>query len=238
MHSYFIWKNEDSRDWGIYLKAPAPIVRGKERVQNVTIPGRAGSFQILEGDGIFDTYLQSLVARIPQTAVNRGALKWLSGEGYITFSTMPDKRQKARLINQVTLNKLSYNLGWYEGTLAFECQPLKELLHEPTDVLLSSGSTLYNVGDVPEKPLFTVTGSGDFALTVNDEAFAVADITAEQGGCIIDCDTCEVLTYDGTTLMTGQSAGEFPVFKAGSNTISWTGASVTGVTVQRRQRWL
>ena len=237
MHSYFIWKNQDSRDWGIYLKAPAPIIRGKERVQNVTIPGHAGAYHLTEGDGIYDTYLQTLTARIPQIAIDRGALKWLSGDGYITFSTLADKRQKARLINQVQLNKVSYNLGWYEGTLAWECQPLKEMLYEPTDTLLSSGTTLYNIGDAPEKPLITVTGSGDFALTVGSAVFTITGITAAQAGAVIDCDACEVLTPAGD-LITNQSAGEFPEFAVGSNTVSWTGASVTGVAALRRQRWV
>lgn len=238
MRSYFIWKGQDSRDWGIALKGPAPIVRGKERVTTAVIPGRAGSYHLTEGDGILDTYLQTLTARIPLSAIDRGALSWLSGSGYITFSTMPDRQQQARLINQVTLNKISYHLDWYEGTLAWECQPYKELLHEPTQTLLSASNTLRNLGDVEEKPLITVAGSGDFALTVNGKVFTVTGITAEQGGCVIDSDACEVLTYDNTTLITAQSAGEFPVLTPGSNTISWTGASVTGVTVLRRQRWL
>ena len=237
MRSYFIWRGQDSRDWGIYLKAPAPIIRAKERVTSVVIPGRAGSYHILEGDGILDTCLQSIVARVPQAAIDRGALSWLSGSGYLTFSTLPDRRQQARLINQVQLQKLSYNLGWFEGTLAWECQPYKELLHEPTDVLLSSGSALKNLGDVPERPLFTVTGSGDFALTVNGETFTITGITAEQGGAVIDCDACEVSTPAGE-LITIQSAGAFPELAPGVNSVSWTGSGITQVTALRRQRWL
>ena len=237
MRSFFIWKNEDSRDWGIHLKAPAPLIRAKERVTNVIIPGRAGSYHILEGDGVLDTYLQTIVARIPRSAIDRGALAWLSGSGYLTFSTLPDRRQQARLINQVQLQKLSYNLDWFEGTLAWECQPYKELLHEPTDTLLSSGTTVKNLGDVPEHPLITVTGSGDFALTVNGEVFTVTGLTAQQGGAVIDCDACEVTTPAGE-LITVQSAGEFPVFSRGANAVSWTGAGITAVAIQRRQRWV
>lgn len=240
MRSYFIWNDQDSRDWSIALKGPAPIVRGKERVQTVTIPGRAGSYTIAEDDeaSILDSYQVPLVARIPTSAIQQGALKWLSGSGYITFSTQPDRRQQARLINQVLLNKVSYHLEWYEGTLAWEVQPYKELLHEPTETLLSAGSTVVNLGDVKERPLITVTGSGDFAITVNGAVFAVSGITAEMGGCIIDSDACEVLTLDGTQLITNLSAGEFPLFRRGSNAVSWTGSGITNVTALRRQRWI
>ena len=135
-------------------------------------------------------------------------------------------------------SRMRYNLGWYEGTLAWECQPYKELLHEPTDTVLSSGSTLVNLGDVPERPKITITGSGSFGLLVNNEAFTLTDLTAEQGGAIIDCDACEALDYSGVTLITQQSAGEFPQLRTGATSLSWTGANITSVTIQRRQRWL
>ena len=238
MRSYFIFKNEDSRDWGVLLSAPAPLIRARERITDLTVPGRPGTLTLTEGDKIYEPYTQTLTLSVPEAAINRGAMEWLSGAGYVTFSTDPDRRQRARVVNNFTLNRVSAHLNWYRGTVSFYCQPYKELLSEESAVIASAGTTLANTGAVKEKPVIYISGYGDVTISVNGAEFKLAGITQAQNGAVIDCENSEVTTPDGTQLLTSISSGEFPALDRGLNTVTWSGANVSGVTFKRRQRFI
>ena len=57
--AYFVWKNDDCRSKGILLAGTIPIIKPEERVQHVTIPGRSGELTLTEGDGIYQSYIQT-----------------------------------------------------------------------------------------------------------------------------------------------------------------------------------
>ena len=58
--SFFIWKNIDCRAMGVRLAGPAAIIRPEERVQHVTIPGRSGDLTTLEGENVYNSYIQTV----------------------------------------------------------------------------------------------------------------------------------------------------------------------------------
>lgn len=236
MYSYFIFDGINSRDRGIYLDAPAQVIRGKKRVTQVTVLGRPGALTLPEGDDVYEPYTQQLILRAKNPAQN--VLSWLNGQKYVTFSTEPDKRQLAEVINQVSFKRVSYGLDWYEGTVQFLCQPLKELIHEPVQAAVN-GTVFVNLGDTVEKPLITMDGAaGDFTVSMGGNTLAVKGLDSSYGGCIIDCDAGMLLSYDGTELLTALTEGDFPELVPGRNTVAIDGVTVGTVTVRRRQRWL
>ena len=235
MFSYFIFNGVHSRDMGIYLNAAAPIMRGKERVTNATVLGCAGTLTLTEGEDVYEPYTQQLVvrARDPQ-AVTR----WLRGDGYITFSTDPDKRQRCRVVNQMQYKKISKHLEWYEAQVQIYCQPLKELIHEP-EYAYVSGATLTNLGDTTEKPVLTLEGAyGDLAVSAGGKTLTITGLDQELGGCVIDSGANALLSYDKTLLLTNLTAGEFPALPVGASSIQLTGSHIGTVTIGRRQRWV
>ena len=239
MRSWFIWNGVDSRTLNIKIKTPPPVQRARERVSDVIIPGRSGSLtQLQAAGGVYDAYNVTLNISVPGECVNAGLFGTLSGAGEITFSSQPDYVQDARIVNALTLARISPGLDWYNGNIVFNCQPLKRLRAEGQQVLTTLPQTVYNLGDVPERPVFRLTGSGDLSLTVNGAEFTITGIPASAGGAVIDCAACEVLSGDGLQLLTSLSAGEFPVFNRGANSVQYTGASVTQLKLLRRQRWL
>ena len=236
MFSYFIWNGVHSRDMGIYLSGPAPIMRGKERVSNMTVLGRPGTLTLTEGEDVYEPYTVQLTvrAREPINTVYR----WLRGSGYVTFSGEPDVRQPARIVGQVQLTKISKHLSYWEGNVQFYCQPLKELIHEP-EYAVTNGAQLVNLGDVTEKPVFTFDGAyGDIALGIGDSELVIANLPQEAGGCVVDCDAGYVLSFDRTQLLTNLSAGDFPTIPVGTSTLRIGGSHTGTVTIGRRQRWL
>ena len=242
--SYFIFKGMDCRQMGIWLTGPMPIVRPEERVEHIQIPGRPGDLTRIEGEDIYNSYIQTAEIHVPQGIRVRDVYDWLRGEGYLTTSSEPDRRQKARVIGAITLDKVSKNLDIWRGTVQFYCQPLKELLWESVETITAAG-TVVNHGDVIAKPRFKVTAAstGAVVLTVSHSAGGstasrTITITGVGNGSnvYIDSDIMEVLNTAGNVSMAPYSSGNFPVLWPGNNYIS--GSNWSAVEIIKRERYL
>lgn len=233
--SYFIWKGFDCRSMGVILDAPFAIIRPEERVEHVTIPGRSGDLTLTEGENIYNSYIQTATIKVKGGFRVRNVYKWLRGSGYVTFSGEPDKKQAARVIGAITLNKHAYNLDWWVGEVQFYCQPLKEHIHENA-ITLTAASSFVNGGDVTAKPLWKVTPSGtSVTLTVNGKNFVITGTTSGTA-ILVDSDVQEITDTARTTLLTKNSTGAFPVLEPGLNTVGGSGWSKIELT--KRERFL
>lgn len=240
MFSYFVWNGVNSRDMGIYLDAPAPVIRGKERTVDATVLGRAGTLTLTEGEDIYEPYTQQLILRAREDA--HEVSKWLRGSGWVSFSAEPEKRQQARVINQISFKKMSRHLSWYEGTVAFHCQPLKRLVHEGEYAIVHAASVT-NLGDVTERPVITLTGAyGDISLGFAHgsaiELLTITGLDEDYGGCVVDCGARQLLSLDGKTLLTNLTGGVFPFIEPGTAEFRLTGSHAGTATIGRRQQWL
>ena len=234
--SFFIWKNIDCRAMGVRLAGPAAIIRPEERVQHVAIPGRCGDLTMLEGENVYNSYIQTVTIMAHGAARIRQIYDWLRGSGFITFSGEPDKKQKARIIGAVTLNRHSYNLDWWEGEVQFYCQPLKQLQWENSAKISSSGSVVHNDGDVTARPLWKAKANAT-SMTITSGGKTIT-LTGLTSGNVyhIDSDIMEVTNAAGTTILTGNSSGDFPVLNIGENSV--TGSGWSEITIERRERFL
>ena len=234
--SFFIWKNADCRSMGIWIPAPPQIVRGEERVSHVTIPGRAGELTLTEGENIFQSYIQTVTIQMSGAYRIREVMNWLKGEGYVTFGGEPDRRQKARVIGAVSMNRHSKNTDYWTGEVQFYCEPMKELLNPTTTEITSSGSTVVNAGDVKSRPKITATASGtSMTITKGGKTLTITGLTSSNK-YIIDCEAGMVTNEAGTVNMTANSSGDFPVLDQGSNTI--TGSGWSKLVFDRREQFL
>ena len=234
--SYFIWNGKECRSMGVMLQGPVPIIRPEERVQHVEIPGRSGDLTELEGEQIYNSYIQTVTIQVQGGYRVRDIFNWLKGSGYVTFHGEPDRKQAARIIGAITLNKHSRNLDWWVGEAQFYCQPLKQLLTEVPVTITSSGSTVMNAGDVKSKPKITATASGtSMSITVGGKTLTISGLTSGND-YIIDSEIMEVSNADRSALLTKNSTGEFPRLAPGSNTI--TGSGWSKLVIDRRERFL
>ena len=221
---------------GIWLPEPPQIVRGEERVSHVTIPGRAGELTLTEGENIFQSYIQTVTIQMRGAYRIREVMNWLKGEGYVTFGGEPDRRQKARVIGAVSMNRHSKNTDWWTGEVQFYCEPLKELLNPATTEITSSGSAVVNAGDVKSRPKITATASStSMTITKGGKTLTITGLTSSSQ-YIIDCEAGMVTNAAGTENLTANSSGDFPVLDVGSNTI--TGSGWSKLVFDRRERFL
>ena len=235
--SFFIWNNVDCRSKGITLRGPVPIVRAEERVQHVEIPGRAGDMTETEGENIFNSYIQTASISVRGAYNVRNVYKWMRGAGFVTFSGEPDKRQAARIIGAITLNRISRNMDRWAGEVQFYCQPLKEKLIAEADTVAPNG-VVKNTGDVDEYPLIELTSTGtSVTVTAGGKSLTISSI--ESGTVLaIDCAAKNVImTADSVrTDITGKTTGEWPKLAEGENAV--TGSGWSTATIRRRERFL
>lgn len=233
---FFIWNGKDCRSMGVTLRSPVPIVRPEERVQHVEIPGRSGDLTYVEGENIFNSYIQTAEITVKGGFRVRDVYRWLRGSGYVTFSGEPDRRQKARIIGAVTLNKVSRNLDKWAGEVQFYCQPLKELLEEKKNEITSSGTAIYNSGDVTEYPWIKMTASGTTAvITIGGKSMLMMGLTSGVK-YTLDSETQEMISLSGGNSVTNMTVGEFPKIPVGSQTV--TGSGWSKLEIERRERFL
>ena len=234
--SFFIWKNVDCRTMGCILDGAAPIIRPEERVEHITIPGRSGDLTQLEGENIYNSYIQTLTIKARGAARIREIYRWLRGAGYVTFSGEPDKKQPARIIGAVTLGRHSVNGDWWEGEVQMYCQPLKEKIRAQKVTISTSGDKVINEGDVMSRPLWKITASDTSAtLAAGGKSITVTGLTAANV-YYIDSDAEEVYNADRSAILTANSTGAFPTLEPGANTV--TGSGWSAVEIDRRERFL
>lgn len=240
--SFFTWNGVDCRSKGILLLSPLPIIRGEERIEHVTIPGRSGELTLTEGERIFQSYIQTANIAVKGGHRIREVINWLTGSGELTTSSEIDKKQQARVIGAITLEKHSRSLDWWEGNVQFYCNPLKEKLAEESETITSIGSSILIEGDVPARIRMTVSCTGDGQGGTADTVITVAGQTLTVVGnssttvFISDSDAAIITNATGTTNWTKWSSGDFPILPPGINT--FTGSGWSKIIIDKRERFL
>lgn len=235
---YFTWKNIDCRSMGIYLTGHAPIVRPEERVNHIQIPGMSGDLTQTEGENIFNSYIQTVTIHVKGGYRVREVYDWLRGDDFVTFSGEPDRRQPARIIGAVTLNRHSRNIDTWVGEVQFYCQPLKERLNPQPVLVSSSGSIIKNNGDVTAFPVITATctAGSTVVIAAGGKQITVTMTGLSDTGCIIDCGAKIVTNTAKTQNFMNLCIGDFPELPQGN--VEITGSGWTGLAIDKRERFL
>lgn len=223
---------------GIVVERAPSIVRGDERVGHDTIPGRSGELTITEGEGVFNSYIQTVSIHAHSGVMMGKIFAWLTGDGFVTFSPEPERKQRARVIGAITATRHSPRMDWWHAEVQFYCFPLKSELYETPVTVTASGTSVYNPGDVPARPKMTVTcaAGANSTIKIGDQTFNVNLTGTTLTGFIVDSDAQIVTSKDGATNLTSKATGEFPVLAKGANAITLT--NVSSVVFERRVMYL
>ena len=192
----------------------------------------------------FAPYIQTISISVRGEKNVHQVLEWLRGSGYVTFSTDRWRRQQARVIGAITLNRVSRNLDNYAGDIQFYCQPLKERLADVTQTINSSDASkiVVNEGDMWAKPLIklTTTASSVWLQITKGTSYRRIDIdmsNLSNQDIYIDCETMEVYDAPQTGWMTWRATVPYwPLLYHGENTI--TGGGWSKAVFTKRERFL
>ena len=233
MKRYFIWNGTRSDAKHILYNERTPIIRPEERVDHIVIPGRTGELTQVEGENIFNSYIQTIALTVEGLENVQAVEMWLKGDGIVTFDTQPDLYQRARIINAVTFQRHSRNANFYTGEVQFYCDPVKNQVSESNINVTSSGTTLTNPGTLPALPVMTITGSGAVSITISGKTLIIPSLAS---GWKVDCRNKWILNGSNVPQMNAWQ-GEFPEIPVGNSTISFTG-SVTKIVITPHWRYL
>jgi phage-related protein len=229
LNDWFSWNGVRCTEYGIHVSEQPHMTIPAERATFTNVPGRSGSLTTLEGDDVYDDLILTAtcfvqdVNRIPEIAA------WLKGGGKVTFANRPGGFYHARIVNQISFEKILRGNPHRSFAVNFRCKPFWYAENVEPITLTVSGGTITNPGNVPSEPVITVYGSGEITLMVG---LTVVELEGISGSITLDSPLMEA--YSGTISMNDNMNGDFPTLAPGMNAVSWSG----GVTkIEVRPNW-
>lgn len=230
MFQHFIFKGINSLDMGVVmLKAPS-IIKPEKRVNEIEISGRNG---VLHDDTeTYLNYTKECECHVMDRSKIDDVCSWLNGYGEVIFSSEPDKIYRVFIKNQIPFNNILLNIN--DFLVQFDTYPLKYNVNKSDDeIILTSGTTIFNKGTYYSDPIITVFGSGNITLNINNNKFVLNDVDRYV---TINSEIQEV-HKDKVNKNNTFQADSFPIFKVGANSFSFTG-NVERIEIQPQWRWL
>jgi predicted phage tail component-like protein len=221
-------------NFGIYLSEKPALPRAERNFRYTEIEGKHGS--LTEDIKTYKDIKIELNCWMLNTDIPNNVLdnlnNWLNGEGGIlTFSYLSNKYFKVKEIKDHAIKESSGIFGEFEVTLI--CEPFRYLTSGlNTTTLTTTPTTINNIGTLESKPYIKVYGDGNITLIINGLNVVLNNVVSYLE---IDSEMEEV--FVGTNLV-DQMLGEFPVLKVGSNSISWSGGTVTKIEIIPKWRCL
>ncbi|MEM5647357.1 phage tail protein [Bacillus cereus] len=218
--------NELATNYGLYvLKRPA-IPTAKRKVEFIEVSGRHGA---LTKKGAYEDVPLSIKFNVLEygniKSLLRQAKFWLLN-GKTLFFTDDDVYRKIKNVEIGNIENEIEEYGEFEANFTFD--PFEYVITAPIEVMKSD--VVLNIGTFESEPRFEIYGSGDIRLIINDITFLIKDV---RDSVVVDSSL--FTAYSGTSPI--KTVGEFPTFKVGENTITWSG-DVKRMVIEPRWRYL
>lgn len=219
----------------LYIRKVPSLNRSAQKIDVFSVPGRDGDIILQQGawtnqKQVYDCYVGDGDA----AAAAQELTDWLfSMDGYkeLKDGWEPDVYRFAYLAdNPLEIESIMNKVGHVEIT--FSCEPKRYLETGRTITTLTATGTLSNPTPFTAKPLLKVTGTVDGTGTVSCGGNTLG-ITFPAATFIIDCETQQAYSTDGTLFYNSYISGSFPVIPQGSQTFSLTGV-VSSVEITPR----
>lgn len=237
MNDWLTWNGERSTDMGVYVIRQPPITIPDERVEFDTVKGRSGTLPRTEGDAIYNDMILPAECFIRDPEKVSAAIAWLRGSGSVEFANRPGGHYRARIVNQIELERVLAGNPHRRFTVNFRCQP--GWIHDGVTALqpiTASGTKVENPGTLPALPRIEIRGSGTFSVSFGQQTAWLSDLT---DGIILDSEVGDALTLDGSALMNGNWGGPIIRLQPGTTFVSWLveDGAVESVTITE-PRWM
>lgn len=239
--NWFEWNGVRSTDYGIIVLNQPPIMSAKERLSQVTIPGRSGTLTVREGPNVFDDITYSVSCTMDDSLDTLGndipsqIASWLRGYGRVCFANRPHAYWFGRVTNQIQFDKVVagntnltfsiqfgvepfyyFDYGLVESTITQNSQYTEQITYEEETAYRYP---LYNPGNVPAAPILTITGT-DLQQAQEGEEGEDAD----DAGFIVCGDTrINISTFSDVTNITIDNNAKYSYGEADGDRILTNG---------------
>ena len=163
-------------------------------------------------------------------------INYFDSEGLVTFSNESEKYYRYKIVEQIDFERL---LRFKTATVKMHIQPFKYSILETNksfDITTQTEIEIRNKGNIYSKPVLTIYGEGDIALSLNGNQIFNVNL-ADEGYITIDTEKMEA--YKDTILKNRIVTGNYDNFKLniGRNVISYTG-TITKIVISNYSRWI
>ncbi len=231
MRNYFIFDEEDSRNYGVYISGQAVFDAPARRGEQIQIPGRSGNLH-LDGNSFEDFTLTypAFIVREFDDNVRRLRNMLLSKKGFCRLydSYNEDEFRLARYAGEFEVSPTEA-LREGEFTLEFDCHPQRYLRSGETKTTLTASGSITNPTLFASRPLIRVYGTGTVGIGSYSVKINTANVYTD-----LDCDIQDA--YKGTVSCNNYielSGNEFPILEPGANGIT-LGTGITKVEITPR----
>ena len=226
-----IINNQNTKSLGFALKGRPNIPSAEKKYESTEVEGRDGSLMRFLGyDDLKFTLTFNILFQIDIKQKLREIKGVVAQAGTLSFDDSPNfyyKIKQSQISETESVIKASgiFSVDFVAEPFEYEVTSSTSYTTKPV--------TLINKTTAESLPLIKITGTGTVVLTINGVGITLTGLTSN---ITLDSELQEA--YTGlTTNMNSNMNGNFPVFKIGSNTITWSG-SVTKVEIDPRWRWL
>lgn len=235
----FIIDNVDSESIGTVIQSRPLLQTPRRRIEFKTAFGQSGS--IPYDEQAYDNTELVLICFTNEftAALNRETIfNLFSGSTYknLIMYVDPEKIYKVMLSEPINFESRYYMGEGVTYELKLSVKPYKMLLGSPKKVITGS-STIINPTVYTSLPEIKVNGTGDVTLFVNGVPFVLKGLS---DSVTINSEIMSTYFENGSTILSRNDkvyTRNYPFFKSGSNTISWTG-SVTSLEILPKWRAL
>lgn len=218
---------------GIHVTEYPVTVIPAERLIFTNVPGRSGALTQKEGRQVYDDVTLSFKFYCADpTPILNDIAAYFSGNGDLRYPYRPGYHYKARVINQIPLQKVIRERPNRTFTVNFRCKPFA-YKDDVQDVTLTQSMTnVNNPCSAESEPVITVNGYGNITLLVGAQLIELHDV---DGSITLNSELREA--YNEDELQNSKMVGDFPVLVPGMNAVSWTG-NVSSVVISPNWRSL
>lgn len=229
--AWFEFAGVDSRDMGILIRQMPIRYQPGRNYTHKKVSGRNGTTRL--GDGSYNDVTVRIECDLHDASRMADVAAWLTGDGFLRFSDEPDMMYSASIEKEFSRASIIPRMAGQRFTVLWTCHPYRYIYPEAAVITVSaSDPVVSNPGTAPSDPMYKITGSGDFSVTVNGDVLYFTDIT---DGIIVDAELMDALTYDGALLANDKMSGKPPQLLPGLNVVSWSG-NVSKIEITPRWR--
>ena len=232
MMDWFEWNGARCTAYGVHVLEQPPLTMPAERATFTNVPGRNGAMTTLQGDAVYDDMILTAQCIISDPSKIPNLCAWLRGGGKVIFANRPGGFYNARIVNQISFEKILRGNPHRSFAVNFRCKPFWNDATSTVIQLTTSGTFVTNPGSAASEPMITVYGSGDITLMVGMSIVELFGITGN-----ITLDTQHMEAFSGDSSANNRMSGDFPILLPGTNAVSWTG-SVSRVVILPNWRYL
>lgn len=226
MVNSFNFKGIDSREFEIMIATDPQIAIAERDKEVIEVPGRDGNLYVDKGryKNISVSYDASFQAKFKDVQrIGRNLIGWLMSEplnGILMDSYDPDYFRRGRFAAPANIVPILSRAG--KCVMTFDCQPFK-YSHFGTRTIQveKTGDIIYNPEYFASNPVFTIYGTGNGNLYINNYTIQIKSINQ-----FIVIDTELMIAFKNTTLLNSSVVlGDWKnyCFKSGENMIQWDG---------------